>query len=94
MRPSDAKLAAALHEAGIEDLAKLAEDGYYNEFFGPLDLPELALVHDLQKVGTKEALALRLRVINGDFDAGKEESEEWAKSADGQDAFRRLIERK
>jgi hypothetical protein len=94
MRPSDAKLAAALHAAGLEDLAKLAEDGYYNEFFGPLDLPELALVHDLQRIGTPQALAIRQRVINGDFDAGKEESEEWAKSAEGQDAIRRLVEGK
>ena len=94
MRPSDAKLSLALHEAGLDEMAKRAEQGYYNEFFGSLDFPELTLVDDLTKAGTKEALALRQRVIDGDFDAGVEESEEWAMSEDGQDAIERLVERK
>jgi hypothetical protein len=34
---------------------------------------------------------LRQRVINGDFDASSEESEAWAESEEGQDTFRRLI---
>jgi hypothetical protein len=91
MRASDAKLAAALHEAGLAEMAKRAEAGYYNEFFGPLDFPELTLADDLLKAGTTAALALRRRVIDGEFDAGTEESEEWAGSPQGQDAMRRLI---
>lgn len=90
MRPSDAKLAAALHEAGLLDMAKRAEAGVYNEFFGPLDTPEIVLVGELALAGTESALALRQRVINGEFDAGIEESEEWAASPDGQAAMRRL----
>lgn len=91
MRASDAKLAAALHEAGLEEMAKRAEQGHYNEFFGPLAAPELVLIDELAKVGSAPALALRERVINGDFDAGAEESEEWAASQDGMNAFNRLI---
>jgi hypothetical protein len=37
-------------------------------------------------------MALRRRVINGDFDASKEESDEWAESPEGQDTFKKLIE--
>lgn len=91
MRPSDAKLAAALLEAGLVDMADRAAQGHYNEFFGPLDTPELTLVDELAQTGSAAALALRQRVINGDFDAGVEESEEWARSPDGQDAMRRLM---
>jgi hypothetical protein len=39
-------------------------------------------------------LAVRARLINGEFDAGKDESEEWAQSEEGQDAMRRLVDRK
>lgn len=93
MRPSDAKLTAALREAGLDELAQRAAQGYYNEFFGPLGTPELTLAAELAQAGTTQALALRQRLINGDFDAGKDESEEWAASPDGQDAMRRLIGR-
>jgi hypothetical protein len=94
MRPSDRKLAAALHEAGLEEIAKRAEQGYYNEFFGPLATPELELAAELAKVGSAAALAVRARLIEGEFDAGIEESEEWGRSPEGQDAFGRLMRRK
>lgn len=80
-----------MREAGLDEMAKRAEQGYYNEFFGPLDTPELVLVGELVLSGTTQSLALRQRVINGEFDAGAEESEEWAASPDGRDAFARLI---
>lgn len=91
MRASDAKLAAALQEAGLDEMAGLARAGHYNEFFGPLGTPELALIAELAQAGTAPALALRQRIIHGEFDAGVEESEEWAASPDGQDAMRRLM---
>lgn len=91
MRASDTKLSAALHEAGLTDLAKLAEQGHYNEFFGPLDTPELTLAAELAQIGSKQALAVRARLIEGEFDAGAEESEEWAQSPEGRDAFSRLV---
>jgi hypothetical protein len=93
MRASDAKLAAALREAGLDELAKRAERGYYNDFFSPLDMPALVLAADLAKAGSKEALALRERHMAGEFDASKEESDEWAQGPEGQDAFRRLMGR-
>jgi hypothetical protein len=69
-------------------MAKRAEAGYYNEFFGPLDTPITTLIDDLQKAGTTTALIQR--VVDGEFDASKEESDEWAKSPEGQNTFRRF----
>ena len=37
MRASDAKLSAALHEAGLEEMATLAERGHYNRFMKTMD---------------------------------------------------------
>jgi hypothetical protein len=96
-------LASALREIGLNDMADKAAEGYYHDFLSPLDLPEIVLVNQLNieainntedKKKQHAILALRARVINGDFDASTEESEEWAKSADGQEAFRNLIGRK
>jgi hypothetical protein len=91
MRASDKKLSMALRKAGLNELATRAEAGHYNEFFGPLDLPELQLVADLAAIGTPKAMVLRQLVMHGEFDAGSEESEEWARSKEGQAAFGRLI---
>lgn len=91
MRPSDAKLSKALHKANLTDLANRAAAGEFNEFFGPHATPELLLSELLREAGTASALAVRKRLINGDFDAGSDESEEWARSADGQNAMAQLI---
>ena len=93
MRASDAKLAAALLDAGLIDLAKRAETGEFNEFFGPHATPELILAAELAEIGSAQALAMRVRLIEGEFDAGKEESDEWAKSPEGRDAFSRLVKK-
>jgi hypothetical protein len=92
------KLANAMREIGLTALADRAATGYYHDFLSPLDLPAVALVNALSIAEQYADLdratainALRLRVINGDFDASAEESEDWAKSEEGQDTMRRLI---
>jgi hypothetical protein len=80
-------LAAALTEAGLTEMAAKAATGYYHDFLSPLDLPTVTLADDLAKAG---AWALRQRVINGDFDASREESEEWAASPEGQETMAEL----
>ncbi len=87
MRASDKKLSMALREAGLDELAIRAERGHYNEFFGPLDTPTMQLAEDLARAGTPQAMTLRQLVLHGEFDAGEEESEEWAASPAGQAAF-------
>lgn len=85
------KLAQALTEAGLDYMAAKAATGYYHDFLSPLDLPELQLDADLLAAGTPEALALRKRHHNGEFDASTEESEAWADSPEGQEAMRNLM---
>lgn len=85
------KLATALNQIGLTEMAEKAANGYYHDFLSPLSTPELQLVYDLKEAGTDEAMALRQRVIDGDFDASKEESDEWAASPEGQAAFSALV---
>ncbi|QOG23178.1 hypothetical protein [Bradyrhizobium sp. SEMIA] len=91
------KLAAALREVGLDDMANKAATGYYHDFLSPLDLPEVTLMQHLREAasgdGVRRAaiLALRGRVMDGDFDATAAESEEWAQSPEGLEAFRRLL---
>ena len=85
------KLAQALAEAGLPEMAVMAAMGYYDDYQSPLALPSMQLDADLQVAGTPEARALQLRHYDGEFDASIEESDEWAKSAEGQETMRRLI---
>jgi hypothetical protein len=87
-------LADTLRAAGFEDLAKRAEADEFHDFLSPHGLPELLLAEELatlQQRGYPAAKDIRERLIQGDFDASTEESEDWAKSADGQETFNRLI---
>jgi hypothetical protein len=98
---SSAKLAAALREIGLETLAQDAEKDFYHDFSSPYPLPEMVLVRELQIESTKcgsdqndkriKIMALRRRVIDGEFDATIEESDAWAASPEGQEAFSRLV---
>jgi hypothetical protein len=94
------KLAEALTAVGLTDMAKKASDGYYHDFLSPLDFPEMQLLEDLTEQRMKQAMGgpqwhainnLRTRHLNGDFDANLEESEAWARSPEGKDAFNRLV---
>ena len=87
-------LAAELRKAGLLDMATRAAQGYYHDFLSPLATPCMQLAGDLHKIGTPAALALRERHLNGEFDATKEESDEWARGPEGQAAFAELISAK
>lgn len=87
-------LAEALDAAGLNHMAAKAREAYYHDYLSPLDTPQLVLLEELQRAaltGNAAAIPLRQRVIDGDFDASKEEGDEWAASADGQAAFGRLL---
>ena len=96
-----AKLAAALSEIpGVpEAMIKRAVDGYYHDYLSPLATPEIQLVKDLRELASRPATprnsrpllrATAQRVIDGEFDASKEEADEWARSPEGQETFRQL----
>ena len=83
-------LAQELRKAGLNEMADKAATGYYHDFLSSLVFPDMQLSADLLAVGTPEAMALRERHHNGEFDASNEESEAWADGPDGQEAFRQL----
>ena len=82
------KLAQALREADLPEMAARAATGWYNDFLSPLATPCVQLAADLAAVGTPKALAVRARHLNGEFDASKAESDAWAASPDGQRTLR------
>ena len=70
-------LADALNKAGLGSMAVLAGQGYYHDYLSPLATPCLQLAQDLRAAGTPAALALLDRHMAGEFDASKEEGDEW-----------------
>ncbi|MHC2537005.1 hypothetical protein [Bradyrhizobium diazoefficiens] len=91
-------LAEALRGVGLADMAERAASGHYHDYLSPLAMPEMQLINDLAEAAGRHhgssdrIMALRSRVMMGDFDATTEESDEWAASPEGQAAFRRLMD--
>lgn len=86
-----AKLVAALTAAGAPaDMVERARSGYYHDYLSPLPAPIIQLVIDSRLAGLH---GIATRAIDGEFDATKEESDEWAASPEGQAAFRALLGR-
>lgn len=90
-------LAEALRELGLQEMADRAATGWYHDFLSPLDAPCMTLVNDLAVAAGRypehkgAIMALRQRVMNGDFDASPAESDDWAKSPEGRETFAKLI---
>lgn len=80
-------LAAALRDAGLQEMAERAAEGYYHDYLSPLVMPEKQLVSELTMIGTSAALSLCERVKQGDFDPSDDESDAWASSPAGQAAI-------
>jgi hypothetical protein len=81
-------------------MANKAAAGYYHDFMSPLETPTITLVNELHIAAEKaepadreKILYVREQVINGDFDASREESEEWARSPEGQRTMGMLFKR-
>lgn len=76
MSNTDIKLAEELRGLGLLALSKLALEGHYGDFSSPLATPKMALVdalwthaEEVRDLDRQQAiLALRKRVINGEFD--------------------------
>lgn len=86
-------LAYELRKIGLEEMAQKAEQGLYHDYLSPLALPCLQLNLDLidaSIAGNKHANELRMRHLNGEFDADKKESDDWANSPEGRQAFENL----
>jgi hypothetical protein len=94
-------LAVELDNIGLKELARMARKDEFHDYLSPHAMPETYLVH-LLAFAAKHApdpivknmiIALRARVIDGDFDADLKESDDWAMSPEGQEAFDSLIRR-
>lgn len=87
--PTAERLAVALEQADAPAaMVARAKAGYYDDYRSPLALPITQLVNDARDAGLP---GIVWRAMNGDFDATKAESDAWAKSEDGQAAFRDLL---
>jgi hypothetical protein len=84
------KLAAALREAGLTDMAEKAAGGLYHDFLSPLSAPSVQLASELRAAGTDAARALLKQHMHGEFDATKEEGDAWIASQDGTAALEAL----
>jgi hypothetical protein len=86
-----AEQASPANAARYEAFAKRAETGEFDDYAIPTDAahacPITQLHSELSRAGF---LKFASRVANGEFDATKEESDEWAMSADGQETFKML----
>ena len=93
-----AKLARALRQIpGVPgDMIRRAADGYYHDFLSPLATPEVQLVADLRDLASRPATPrnsrsllreMAQRVIDGEFDASRAESDAWARSPEGREAL-------
>jgi hypothetical protein len=80
------RLAAALREIGLSDLAEEAARGMFDDYESPMVFPLINLVHRLGEAGTPEAKVLAERVKDGDFDGTKEEADLWYER-EGRDMF-------
>jgi len=96
------KLARALTAIpGVpEEMTERARTGHYHDFLSPLDFPEIQLVADLRALADLPATprnsrpllrALAKAVIDGEYDATPEESDEWARSPEGQETMAALL---
>jgi hypothetical protein len=93
------KLADVLRDAGLENLARRAEADEFHDFLTPHIAPTIELNSELAVLidhaatsGRRKVLeTIRTRLLDGEFDASVEESEEWAAGPEGQEIFSRLI---
>lgn len=82
-----AEKASPENAAKYEAFAKRAETGEFDDYASTYVCPVTQLYAELMKAGFHKFAA---RVANGEFDATKEESDEWARSPEGQEAAKHL----
>lgn len=83
------RLAQDLGAAGAPGaMVARAREGYYDDYRSPLTFPCVQLVTDLRAAGLHELAA---RATQGEWDATPAEADAWARSHEGQQAFRELL---
>lgn len=82
-----AEMANPHNAAKYEAFAKRAETGEFDDYGEMYVCPITQLYSEMTAAGFTKFAA---RVANGEFDATKEESDAWAYSQEGQEAFKHL----
>lgn len=82
-----AEKASPDNAAKYEAFAKRAETGEFDDYADTYFCPITQLYAELSAAGFTKFAA---RVVNGEFDATKEESDEWARGPSGQEAAKHL----
>ena len=82
-----AAIASPENAPKYEAFAKRAETGEFDDYADTYVCPITQLHGELRDAGFTKFAA---RVADGEFDATKEESDEWARSPSGQDAAKQL----
>lgn len=82
-----AEQASAANAVKYEAFAKRAETGEFDDYADTYVCPITQLHSELTAAGFTKFAA---RVASGEFDATKEESDEWARSPSGQEAAKQL----
>jgi hypothetical protein len=82
-----AAIASAANAASYEALAKRAETGEFDDYADTYVCPITQLHGELIALGFNKFAA---RVAAGEFDATREESDEWSRSPSGQEAAKHL----
>ena len=85
---TSAYLARELMAAGLHELSFRAATGEFDDYGTVHVCGPTALHGELLKVGR---LPFAMRVADGEFDATREESDEWAASSEGRSAFAGLL---
>lgn len=84
---SKEKLALALAESNAPGyMIERAKSGYYSDFDSDLEMPCVQLVLDCQKLDLSD---IADRAKNGEFDATKQESDEWFEK-EGKELFEQM----
>ncbi len=85
---SKLQLADDIETAGVDSsvqrsMVSRLREGYYDEFSddSPLDIPLVTLTADLRSGGLE---SFAVRVVNGDYDAGLEDSSHWVERQTGE----------
>ncbi len=85
--PTSEYLARTLEADELYELGARAREGEFDDWQSPHATPEIVLYHELRKVGREDLIR---RLMAGEFDGTKKESDAWARSADGQGSLARL----
>lgn len=90
---STKKLVAELEKCNLQGIDKIidrAKKNYYHDYKSSLTAPQVQLYEDLMQIG---AVEIANKVMQGEFDATRIESDEWMQS-EGKDLLKDAVDKR